>query len=204
MVADFATLLGNFTRISVSLATSATSEASHPVSSYVVLYASHSGDLTTYKVQLNDTVSGTTTISLAWITSAGTVVAVDSSGNNQTGAPAESAFSTDAGPFLSLINEGRLLDLYTSSPQVRPVSQQPLMFGQASLYVTNFAAISLPAAASTCDAAYSFTTFSLQATPVYGTDLILVTQENIQGTVTSGSGTSPYYVVLQVLSVTEA
>ncbi len=204
MVADFATLLGNFSRLSVSLATSAASEASHPVSSYSVVYASTSGNLTTYNVEFNDTASGTTTISLAWLTSAGTVVAVDSGGINQTGAQAVSAFSSNAGPFLSLITEGRLLDLYTSSPQVRPVSQQPLMLGPTSLYVTNFAAISLPASASTCDAAYSFTTFSLQATPVYGTDLILVTQENIQGSVTSGSASSAYYVALQVLSVTEA
>jgi hypothetical protein len=204
MVADFATLLGNFSKVSITLATSAASQGSHAVSSYSVVYASLSGGLTTYKVGFNDTVSGASSLSQAWLTSAGSVIAVDSGGSNQTGAQAESAFSASAGPFLSLITEGRLLDLYTSSPQVRPVSQQPLMFGPTSLYVTNFAALSLPAAVSTCDAAYTFTTFSLQATPVYGTDLILVTQENIQGTVTSGSGTSPYYVVLQVLSVTEA
>ncbi len=62
MVADFATLLGNFSRLSVSLATSAASEASHPVSSYSVVYASTSGNLTTYNVEFNDTASGTTTL----------------------------------------------------------------------------------------------------------------------------------------------
>jgi hypothetical protein len=169
-----------------------------------VVYASKSGNLTTYKVEFNNTVSGTSSVSLAWLTSAGTVIAFNAGGGNETGAQAGSAFASSAGPFLSLIAQGQLLDTYTTSPQVRPVSQQPLMFGPTSLYVTNFAAMSLPALASTCQADYSFTTFSLQATPVYGTNLILVTQENLQGTETSASGTSPYYVALQVLSVTEA
>jgi hypothetical protein len=203
-IADFATLLGNFSRLSMTLATSAASGASHPESSYQVVYASRSGNLTTYKVEINDNASGTSSLTEAWITSAGTVIAVNSGGANETGAQADSALSSSAGPFLSLIMQGQLLGVYTSSPQVRPVNQTGVMLGPTLLYITNFAAMTFPAVATSCQAAFTLTTFSLQATPVYGTDLILVTHEHIEGTETSVSGTSPVYVLMQILSVTAA
>lgn len=202
--ADFATLLGNFSGISMTLATNATSAASHSESSYSVIYASKSGNLTTYKVEINDTVAGTSSLSQAWITSAGTIIAVNSGGANETGAKAVSTLSSSAGPFLSLIMQGQLLGVYTSSPQVRPVNQTGVMFGPTLLYITNFAAMTLPAAAISCQGDYTLTTFSLQAAVVSGTGMILVTHEDIQGTEMSASGTSPVYVVLQILSITAA
>ncbi len=188
----------------MTLTTSAASGSSHPESSYQVVYATKSGNLTTYKVEINETTSGTSSLTQAWMTSAGTVIAVDSGGANETGAQADSALSSTAGPFLSLIIQGQLLEVYTSSSQVRPVNQTGVMLGPTLLYITNFAAVSFPAVATSCQADFTLTTFSLQATPVYGTDLILVTHEHIEGTETSASGTSPVYVLLQIISVTAA
>jgi trimeric autotransporter adhesin len=197
---DFATLLGNFSQLSMTLGSSSGSGISHSESSYSVAYASTSGGLTTYKVEIN--ASGA--LSQAWITSSGTVIAFSSGGGNETGAQASTALSSSAAPFLSLIVQGQLLDLYTSSPQVQPVNQTGVMLGPTSLYVTNFAARSLPALASTCTDAYTFTSFSLQAVAISGTDIILVTQENIQGTDVAGSVTTPVYAVLQINSLTQA
>jgi hypothetical protein len=197
---DFATLLGNFSQLSMTLGSSTGSGVSHSESSYSVAYASTSGGLTTYKVEINNAGA----LSEAWITSSGTVTAFNSGGSNETGAQASSALSSSAAPFLSLIVQGQLLDLYTSSPRVQPVNQTGVMLGPTSLYVTNFAARSLPALASTCTDAYTFTSFSLQAVAISGTDIILVTQENIQGTDVAGSVTTPVYAVLQINSLTQA
>jgi hypothetical protein len=155
-------------------------------------------------VEINDTISGASSLTQAWLTSAGTVIAVNSGGANETGAQADSTLSSSAGPFLSLIMQGQLLGVYTSSPQVRPVNQTGVMLGPTLLYITNFAATTFPAAASSCQADFTLTTFSLQATPVYATGLILVTHEHIEGTETTASGTSPVYILLQILSVTTA
>jgi hypothetical protein len=169
-----------------------------------VAYASKSGGLTTYKVQINDNASGASSSTQAWITSSGTVIAFDSGGSNVTGTQADSALSSSAAPFLSLIAQGQLLELYTSSPQVQPVNQTGVMLGPTPLYVTNFAASSLPVVISTCTDVFTFTGFSLQAVAISGTDIILVTQENIQGTDVSGSVTNPIYAVLQITSLTQA
>ena len=167
-------------------------------------YVSHLDGQTTYKVEINDNVSGASSLSQAWMTSRGTVIAFNSGGSNETGAQAATSLSSSAAPFLSLIVQGQLLDLYTSSSQVQPVNQTGVMLGPTSLYVTNFAASTLPAVASTCTDAYTFTSFSLQAVAISGTDIILVTQENIQGTDVSGSVTTPVYAVLQITSLTQA
>ena len=201
---DFATLLGNFSQISLTLGSHAGAGISHSESSYSVAYASHLDGQTTYKVDIDDNVSGASSLTQAWITSSGDVIAFNSGGGNETGTQASSALSSSAAPFLSLIVQGQLLNLYTSSPQVQPVNQTGVMLGPTSLYVTNFAATSLPAFASTCTDAYTFASFSLQAVAISGTDIILVTQENIQGTDVSGSVTTPVYAVLQITSLTQA
>jgi hypothetical protein len=187
----------------MTLGSNTGSGISHSESSYSVAYVSTSGGLPTYKVEINDTVSGASSLTQAWITSSGTVIAFNSGGSNETGTQASLALASSAAPFLSLIVQGQLLDLYTSSPQVQPVNQTGVMLGPTSLYVTNFAARTLPAIASTCTDDYTFTGFSLQAVAISGTDIILVTQENIQGTDVSGSVTTPVYAVLQITSLTQ-
>jgi len=194
--------MGNYSQLSLSLSTSATS---HTTSSYEVAYASKgSGDVATYKVQINNNGSGVGSLTEAWITSTGTVIAVNTGGSNETGSQATSTLTSSAGPFLTLILQGELLNVYTSAPQVGPANQTSATFGPTTLYVTNFASRTLPAVASSCQGDYTLTTFSLQASAVSGTDLILVTHEDVRGTDMSTSGTTPVYTQLQVLSITSA
>jgi hypothetical protein len=194
--------MGNFSQLSLSLSTSTTS---HTISSYDVASASKgSGNITTYKVQINDNSSGKSSLTEAWITSAGTVLAVNTGGSNETGSQASSTLTSSADPFLTLILQGELLEVYTSSPQVGPANQTSATFGPTTLYVTNFASRTLPAVASWCQGSYTLTTFSLQASAVTGTNIILVTHEDVRGTEMTASGTTPVYTELQVLSITSA
>jgi hypothetical protein len=171
-------------------------------SSYSVVYASAVGNLTTYKVQFREVTSISSSLSTAWIRSDGTVLAFDAGTGNETGPQATGALASSAEPFIALIVQGELLGLYTLSPQVQPANQTSVTFGSTQVYVTNFGTRALPATISTCEAEYTLTTFSLQAATVPGSNLILITSENIRGTSVSGSTTTQLFADLQLVSVT--
>ena len=173
-------------------------------SSYTVLHASTAGDLTTYRVQIREVTSTSSSLSTAWIRSDGTVLAFDAGTGNETGSRATSDLASSAEPFIALIVQGELLDLYTLSPQVQPVNQTSITLGSTQVYVTNFGTRAMPVTISTCGAEYALTTFSLQAATVPGANLILITSENIRGTSVSGSTTTQLFADLRVVSVTPA
>jgi len=173
--------------------------------SYGLVYASHSVSSTTYKVDFGYRVQMASESITAWVMSNGTVLAVESSGQNITGSSASDYLLVSASPFI-------LLGEYNSSPassdlpfsQLHAAGLENVTLGDVNMIVTDYQANSLPLVYSDClGDTYTLSTFLLQQGTVPGTSFTLLTYLDMQGTMQQDSSASQSYgILLQVTSIT--
>ncbi|MDA4123140.1 MAG: hypothetical protein OK456_08190 [Thaumarchaeota archaeon] len=203
-------LAQNFTSVSVTFGENTTSGPVLVNDSYLLVETGPDGGYTSYEMAFTETggpANGTTT---AWFLSNGTLLATESAGHNSTGVSASNELDSVAAPFLSLV-------LYNEAPDIlAPLSSlsatsSTVSIGGVNMEVMNYGGRSItPSAPLVFDEcfgssinAYALTTFELQSGVVPGTNFNLLAYLDLQGRVSSSSGsgsTAPFSMYEKVLS----
>jgi hypothetical protein len=143
----------------------------------------------------------------------GTVIAVESAGQNLTGSQASQLASTLTFPIaFTAYRASILLPLYQASGAIHVVNQTNIVIGATTVAVTNYGANSLPFTAGVCSNGFtqSITKFVFQTGQVSGTSFIIVPFLSITGSETlygnqGGSGsTFNFTEYVQITSITKA
>jgi hypothetical protein len=203
-------LAQNFTSISLTFGANTTNGPVLTNDSYQLVETGPDGGYTSYEMAFTEIGGGANGTTTAWLLSNGTLLATESDGHNSTGLSASNELYVVAGPFLSLV-------LYHGAPDIMAVlsnisaTTSTVSIGGVSMDVKNYGGPSVspstPLAFAQCFGsstnAYTLTTFELQMGVVPGTNFNLLTYLDLQGTVSSSSGsehTSPFSMYEKVLS----
>jgi hypothetical protein len=168
---------------------------------YNLMYAPSVGT-DTYKLAFVVSGEGFTESTTAWILTNGTVLAVDSGGQNSTGTTADDNLLPDSAPFV-------LVTAYDVAPSsILPASgtvatgQTSLTLGSVTMTVTNYRAETLPLVYSDCFGdTFTYNTFIVQAGTVPQTSFLLLTYLDLQGTQASSGTSQSDSIYLQVTSI---
>ncbi|MDA4113759.1 MAG: hypothetical protein OK474_06910 [Thaumarchaeota archaeon] len=188
--------------------------AGNNTGSYHVIYSPKSG-ASAYKANVTERASASspTMSGIVWMKSDGTVIAVESSGQNVTGDQAFQLASTLVFPLEFAENRASiLLPLYQGAGAIHVVNQTSIEIGATTVAVTNYGANSLPFGAGVCSNGFTqnITKFALQTGQVPGTTFIIVPFLSITGSETlygnqGGSGsTFSFTEYVQITSITKA
>ena len=209
-VSQLVGLAQNFTSMALTFGANTTNGPVLINDSYQLVETGPDGGYTSYEMAFTETGGAANGTATAWILSNGTLLATESAGHNSTGVSASNELDPVAGPFLSLV-------LYNEAPDIlAPLSNlsattSTVSIGGASVEVTNYGGRSVtpstPLAFNQCFGtttnAYTLTTFELQSGVVPGTSFNLLTYLDLQGTVSTSSGsgnTLPFSMYEKVLS----
>ena len=152
--------------------------------SYSTIYVSS----TTYKVNLTFAGSGQDTTMTMWVLKDGTVLAVNTAGQNLTGTMAEGIATGIFAGFLAEINAGDQLRTFTSASYFHSTGTSSVTLGPTTMTVTNYAANSLPMTVAYCEGSTTLTNYSLSVGTPPGTNIQLITLEHFAGTTTDSTG----------------
>ena len=188
--------------------------AGNQTASYHVIYHPTAGS-TTYKVAITErnNASSPTMSGTIWMKTDGTIIAVESGGQNLTGSQASQLESTLTFPIgFTAYRASILLPLYQGSGAIHVINQSSIVVGGTTVAVTNYGANYLPFTAGVCTNGFTqfITSFVFQTGQVSGASFVITPFLSIMGTETlygnQGNSGSTFNIheYVQITSITKA